>query len=136
LRYEIPGALDPELVSEVLRVVETHAKEGITPILVTHETRFARDVSTKLVFMHMGKVHEEGLPKELFAKAMTGGAAAIRWISALRLRFDRSKRRLCPTLVQKVSAAAPAAAKCHQFSKQSLCRERCSTGAKEEKDDA
>ncbi len=64
---EITSALDPELVNEVLRVVESLAKEGMTLILVTHEMRFARDVGTKLVFMHQGKVHEEGPPKELFA---------------------------------------------------------------------
>ena len=64
---EITSALDPELVNEVLRVVEQLAKEGMTLILVTHEMRFARDVGSKLVFMHQGKVHEEGPPKELFA---------------------------------------------------------------------
>ena len=68
---EITSALDPELVNEVLRVVEALAKEGITLILVTHEMRFARDVGTKLVFMHQGKVHEEGPPKELFARPKT-----------------------------------------------------------------
>jgi polar amino acid transport system ATP-binding protein len=64
---EITSALDPELVNEVLKVVEQLASEGITLMLVTHEMRFARDVGTKLVFMHHGKVHEEGPPKELFA---------------------------------------------------------------------
>jgi len=64
---EITSALDPELVNEVLRVVEQLAKDGMTLILVTHEMRFARDVGTKLVFMHMGRVHEEGPPKALFA---------------------------------------------------------------------
>jgi len=68
---EITSALDPELVNEVLRVIERLAKDGMTLILVTHEMRFARDVGTKLVFMHMGKVHEEGPPKELFAKPRT-----------------------------------------------------------------
>jgi polar amino acid transport system ATP-binding protein len=68
---EITSALDPELVNEVLRVVETLAKDGMTLILVTHEMRFARDVGTKLVFMHFGKVHEEGPPKELFAAPKT-----------------------------------------------------------------
>ena len=58
---EITSALDPELVNEVLRVVEQLAREGMTLILVTHEMRFARDVGTKLVFMHHGKVHEEGV---------------------------------------------------------------------------
>ena len=68
---EITSALDPELVNEVLRVVEQLAKDGMTLILVTHEMRFARDVGTKLVFMHQGKVHEEGPPKELFAAPRT-----------------------------------------------------------------
>jgi polar amino acid transport system ATP-binding protein len=68
---EITSALDPELVNEVLRVVEQLAKEGMTLILVTHEMRFARDVGTKLVFMHMGKVHEEGPPKVLMADPKT-----------------------------------------------------------------
>jgi polar amino acid transport system ATP-binding protein len=64
---EITSALDPELVNEVLRVIEQLARDGMTLILVTHEMRFARDVGTKLVFMHQGKVHEEGRPKDLFA---------------------------------------------------------------------
>jgi polar amino acid transport system ATP-binding protein len=64
---EITSALDPELVNEVLRVIEQLAREGMTLMLVTHEMRFARDVGTKLVFMHHGKVHEEGQPKDLFA---------------------------------------------------------------------
>jgi len=68
---EITSALDPELVNEVLRVVEQLAREGMTLILVTHEMRFARDVGTSLVFMHQGKVHEQGPPKEVFAAPKT-----------------------------------------------------------------
>ena len=68
---EITSALDPELVNEVLRVIEALAREGITLMLVTHEMRFARDVGTKLVFMHNGLVHEEGHPKDLFAAPKT-----------------------------------------------------------------
>jgi len=64
---EITSALDPELVNEVLRVIEQLARDGMTLMLVTHEMRFARDVGTNLVFMHHGKVHEEGRPKDLFA---------------------------------------------------------------------
>jgi polar amino acid transport system ATP-binding protein len=64
---EITSALDPELVNEVLRVIEQLAREGMTLILVTHEMRFARDVGTKLVFRHYCKVQEDGHPKELFA---------------------------------------------------------------------
>lgn len=68
---EITSALDPELVNEVLRVVEQLAREGMTLILVTHEMRFARDVGTALVFMHQGKVHEQGPPKDVFAAPKT-----------------------------------------------------------------
>jgi polar amino acid transport system ATP-binding protein len=68
---EITSALDPELINEVLRVVEALAQDGMTLILVTHEMRFARDVGTKLVFMHQGRVHEEGPPKQLFANPAT-----------------------------------------------------------------
>jgi polar amino acid transport system ATP-binding protein len=64
---EITSALDPELVNEVLRVLEKLAADGMTMILVTHEMRFAREVCDKLVFMHQGKVHEEGPPAEVFA---------------------------------------------------------------------
>jgi polar amino acid transport system ATP-binding protein len=68
---EITSALDPELVNEVLAVVQQLASEGMTLIMVTHEMRFARDVGNKLVFMHHGKVHECGDPKTLFAQPQT-----------------------------------------------------------------
>ncbi len=68
---EITSALDPELVNEVLAVVKQLASEGMTLIMVTHEMRFAREVGDKLVFMHQGKVHEIGDPKELFAAPQT-----------------------------------------------------------------
>ena len=68
---EITSALDPELVNEVLRVVEQLAREGMTLMLVTHEMRFARDVGTHLVFMHHGKVHEQGPPNQVFAAPKT-----------------------------------------------------------------
>jgi polar amino acid transport system ATP-binding protein len=68
---EITSALDPELVNEVLKVVEQLAREGMTLMLVTHEMRFARDVGTQLVFMHHGKVHEQGPPKQVFAAPKT-----------------------------------------------------------------
>jgi len=68
---EITSALDPELVNEVLTVVRRLAEDGMTLIMVTHEMRFAREVSDKLVFMHHGRVHEQGNPKELFASPAT-----------------------------------------------------------------
>ncbi len=68
---EITSALDPELVNEVLSVVRELAKEGMTLIMVTHEMRFAREVGDKLVFMHQGRVHEMGAPKDLFSAPAT-----------------------------------------------------------------
>ena len=59
---EITSALDPELVGEVLRVVETLAQEGMTLLMVTHEMSFARRVSNRVIFMHQGRVHEVGPP--------------------------------------------------------------------------
>ncbi|NWC17743.1 amino acid ABC transporter ATP-binding protein [Pseudomonas gingeri] len=63
---EITSALDPELVGEVLSVVEGLAKEGMTLIMVTHEMAFARRVSDRVIFMHQGLVHETGDPETLF----------------------------------------------------------------------
>ncbi len=68
---EITSALDPELVGEVLKVVEKLADEGMTLILVTHEMRFAREVCDTLVFMHQGRVHETGDPENLFSNPGT-----------------------------------------------------------------
>ncbi len=64
---EITSALDPELVGEVLSVVKELASEGMTLLMVTHEMRFARDVCSRVVFMHQGRVHEIGPPEEVFA---------------------------------------------------------------------
>ena len=63
---EPTSALDPELVGEVLRVIRALAQEGRTMILVTHEMRFARDVASKVVFLHNGLIEEEGPPAKLF----------------------------------------------------------------------
>ncbi len=68
---EITSALDPELVGEVLRVVESLADEGMTLLMVTHEMNFARKVSDRVIFMHQGRVHEMGPPSELFAAPQT-----------------------------------------------------------------
>lgn len=68
---EVTSALDPELVGEVLKVMEDMASRGMTMILVTHEMAFARDVATKIVFMHQGRVWEEGPPSELFSSPKT-----------------------------------------------------------------
>lgn len=64
---EPTSALDPEMVGEVLDVMTTLAKSGRTMIVVTHEMAFARDVSTRVVFMDQGVIAEEGDPKQIFA---------------------------------------------------------------------
>ncbi|NVK27383.1 amino acid ABC transporter ATP-binding protein [Marinomonas sp. CT5] len=68
---EITSALDPELVGEVLKVLEQLAEEGITLVLVTHEMNFARDVGSRVVFMHQGKVWEQGDSKTLLSNPQT-----------------------------------------------------------------
>ncbi|MGY6037541.1 ABC transporter ATP-binding protein [Aeromonas sp. AE23HZ002T15] len=64
---EPTSALDPELVGEVLGLMRELAEEGRTMLVVTHEMSFARDVSNKVMFLHQGRVEEEGNPKEIFA---------------------------------------------------------------------
>ncbi|RXE46641.1 amino acid ABC transporter ATP-binding protein [Chromohalobacter israelensis] len=68
---EVTSALDPELVGEVLHVLESLAADGMTLILVTHEMKFARDVSHRVVFMHHGHIHEAGDPQVLFTQPRT-----------------------------------------------------------------
>ncbi|VWB72526.1 histidine ABC transporter ATP-binding protein [Burkholderia lata] len=64
---EPTSALDPELVGEVLKVMQKLAEEGRTMIVVTHEMGFARNVSNHVMFLHQGRVEEEGVPSEVFA---------------------------------------------------------------------
>ncbi len=63
---EPTSALDPELVGEVLGVMQKLAKEGQTMIVVTHEMDFARLVSNQVVFLHQGKIEEQGAPAKVF----------------------------------------------------------------------
>ena len=63
---EPTSALDPELVGEVLKVIRDLAEEGRTMLLVTHEMRFARDVSSHVMFLHQGRVEEAGPPAQVF----------------------------------------------------------------------
>jgi polar amino acid transport system ATP-binding protein len=65
---EITSALDPELVQEVLLTVQSLANGGTTLLIVTHEMRFARDVSNRVVFMDHGQIVEQGPPSELFER--------------------------------------------------------------------
>ena len=68
---EITSALDPELVGEVLKVLEKLKQEGMTLILVTHEMNFARDVGDRVVFMNQGRVWETGQSDEVFSNPQT-----------------------------------------------------------------
>ena len=68
---EPTSALDPELVGEVLKVMQGLAAEGRTMIVVTHEMSFARDVSSEVIFMHQGEVCEQGAPDPMFSAPKT-----------------------------------------------------------------
>jgi putative lysine transport system ATP-binding protein len=63
---EPTSALDPEMVGEVLDVMKALAREGMTMLVVTHEMSFARDISSRVVFMDDGKIAEEGPPEQIF----------------------------------------------------------------------
>lgn len=65
---EPTSALDPEMVGEVLEVMRSLAKTGLTMIVVTHEMGFARDVSNRVIFMDEGVIVEEGEPREIFGE--------------------------------------------------------------------
>ena len=68
---EPTSALDPELVGEVLKVMRDLAEEGRTMVVVTHEIGFAKDVSTKTIFLNQGVIEEEGPPSEIFNNPKT-----------------------------------------------------------------
>lgn len=63
---EPTSALDPEMVGEVLSVMQNLAKEGMTMVVVTHEMGFAREVGDRVLFMEQGRIVEEGTPQEIF----------------------------------------------------------------------
>ncbi|MFQ5971639.1 MAG: ABC transporter ATP-binding protein [Alphaproteobacteria bacterium] len=77
---EPTSSLDPELVGEVLRVMRQLAEEGRTMILVTHEMGFAREVSSSVLFLHEGRVEEEGTPAQVFENPVS--ARCRRFLSA------------------------------------------------------
>ena len=68
---EPTSALDPELEQEVVRVIKALAEEGRTMLIVTHDMRMAHDVSDHVVFLHQGKIEEEGAPDTLFGNPQT-----------------------------------------------------------------
>jgi len=63
---EPTSALDPEMVGEVLDVMKTLAKDGMTMVVVTHEMGFAKEVGSRVIFMDEGQILEQGTPRELF----------------------------------------------------------------------
>ena len=68
---EPTSALDPELEQEVVRVIKSLAEEGRTMLIVTHDMKMAADVSDHVVFLHKGKIEEEGAPEALFGNPQT-----------------------------------------------------------------
>ena len=68
---EPTSALDPELEQEVVKVIKDLAAEGRTMIIVTHDMRLAADVADHVVFLHQGRIEEEGPPEELFGNPKT-----------------------------------------------------------------
>ena len=64
---EPTSALDPEMVGEVLELMQELAKSGMTMVVVTHEMGFAREVATRVLFIDEGKIQEENSPEEFFA---------------------------------------------------------------------
>lgn len=68
---EITSALDPELVGEVLRVLESVARDGMTMMLVTHEMNFAKNVADRVIFMHEGRIHEDGPARQTLLEPRT-----------------------------------------------------------------
>jgi polar amino acid transport system ATP-binding protein len=63
---EITSALDPELVAEVLDVIRELAQSGMTMLIATHEMGFARDIASRVCFLHEGTILEEGPPEQIF----------------------------------------------------------------------
>tara|TARA_R110002124_G_scaffold49691_4_gene145453 strand:+ start:11642 stop:12373 length:732 start_codon:yes stop_codon:yes gene_type:complete len=68
---EITSALDPELVGEVLKVLESLAQDGMTMMLVTHEMNFAKNVADRVIFMHEGQIHEDGPARQTLLDPQT-----------------------------------------------------------------
>lgn len=84
---EPTSALDPTMVSEVLAVIRRLAQEGMTMAIVTHEMKFARDVSTRIFFMSDGVIYEEGTPEQIFEHPQK--PATITFVNRMRsLAFD------------------------------------------------
>ena len=74
---EPTSALDPELVGEVLKVIRALAEEGRTMLIVTHEIAFARQVSSRMVFLHDGRIEEDGSPEKVCCQPVSDRCRAF-----------------------------------------------------------
>jgi octopine/nopaline transport system ATP-binding protein len=83
---EPTSALDPELVGEVLKVIRSLAEEGRTMVIVTHEMGFAREVSSRAIFLDKGVIEEQGTPEQVFADPISERCRAF-----VRGHFDRNR---------------------------------------------
>jgi hydroxyproline transport system ATP-binding protein len=79
---EVTSALDPQLVGEVLDTMRMLSSEGMTMVVVTHEIRFARDVSHRVAFVHEGLIHEIGPPEQVIANPQR--AETIAFLKSVR----------------------------------------------------
>lgn len=68
---EPTSALDPEMIGEVLDVIREVAAQGMTMVIVTHEMKFAREVGTRMLFLHKGEIIEDGTPEQVMTKPTT-----------------------------------------------------------------
>jgi polar amino acid transport system ATP-binding protein len=80
---EVTSALDPQLVGEVLDTLRMLSSEGMTMIVVTHEMRFAREVSDRVAYFREGRIHEIGPPEQIFGPSATAETAAFLKTSGL-----------------------------------------------------
>ena len=100
---EVTSALDPELVSEVLSVMEDLAHTGMTMLVVTHEMRFAKEIGHRIIFMDEGLIVEEGTPQQIFEQPQTERLRRF-WATSPRL-FNATtgqKGKIAPLFVSKI----------------------------------
>ncbi len=93
---EPTSALDPEMIGEVLEVMKTLAREGMTMVVVTHEMGFAREVADRVVFMDGGQIVEESAPADFFRKSQGRAGPLVPQPPAAALKAD------VPSLCERV----------------------------------
>ena len=92
---EPTSALDPEMIKEVLEVMVDLAREGMTMLVVTHEMGFAREVASRVIFLHQGQVEEEGVPAEVLAWRRCAFPRMPRWNACECAVVRAGRRRPC-----------------------------------------